>query len=94
MYTEICAELGVTIAVASSAPYIQFSLILFLFRSSSSHDHSRLQLLWEGTHPCPVRIQSFCVGDSRFSGIADYYPVSTVAEKVTRVITQIHIIST
>jgi hypothetical protein len=30
MYTEICAELGVTIAIASSAPYIQFSLILFL----------------------------------------------------------------
>jgi hypothetical protein len=27
MYTEICAELGATIAVASSAPYIQFSLI-------------------------------------------------------------------
>ena len=30
MYTEICAELGATIAVASSAPYIQFSLILYL----------------------------------------------------------------
>src|SRR5216683_4743774 len=27
MYTEICAELGAAIAVASSAPYIQFSLI-------------------------------------------------------------------
>jgi hypothetical protein len=61
MYTEICAELGVTIAVASSAPYIQFSLILFLFRSSGSHDHSRLQLRSEGTHRCPI--QSFCVGD-------------------------------
>ncbi len=30
MYTEICAELGATIAVVSSAPYIQFSLILYL----------------------------------------------------------------
>jgi hypothetical protein len=30
MYTEICAELGATTAVASSAPYIQFSLILYL----------------------------------------------------------------
>ena len=30
MYTEICAELGATIAVASSAPYIQFSLMLYL----------------------------------------------------------------
>jgi len=28
MYTEICAELGATTAVASTAPYIQFSLIL------------------------------------------------------------------
>ena len=27
MYNEICAELGAAIAVASSAPYIQFSLI-------------------------------------------------------------------
>jgi hypothetical protein len=27
MYTEICAELGATIAVASTVPYIQFSLI-------------------------------------------------------------------
>jgi hypothetical protein len=27
MYTEICAELGAAMAVAISAPYIQFSLI-------------------------------------------------------------------
>jgi hypothetical protein len=30
MYTAICAELGATIAVASSAPYIEFSLISYL----------------------------------------------------------------
>jgi len=29
MYTEICAELGATIAIAISAPYIQFSLISY-----------------------------------------------------------------
>jgi hypothetical protein len=35
MYTEICAELGEAIAAASSAPYIQFVLILRLpFRNS------------------------------------------------------------
>jgi hypothetical protein len=39
MYTEICAELGEVIAAASSAPYIQFDLILcLLLRNSDLND--------------------------------------------------------
>ena len=39
MYTEICPELGDAIAAASSAPYIQFDLILcLLLRNSNLND--------------------------------------------------------
>jgi hypothetical protein len=51
MYTEICAELGAAMAVAISAPYIQFSLIFV----SPSLEVGRFALFHMGRTIIPYR---------------------------------------
>jgi len=54
MYTEICAELGVVIAVASNAPYIQaiFILCLLLEVQISGDDQKPVLSYYDGKSDC------------------------------------------
>src|SRR5258708_3365603 len=67
MYTEICAEPGVTIAAANSTPHIQCSFILISFARFLMSNHDEEWPTFRRVYAPPLWVGHSCAGASDFS---------------------------